>query len=334
MGENSSVKPAKRARAKSAAGKKKPVAAKGISEKSGASQISVEYLLFFRAVADNLSFTKAARELNIDQSWLSHKIRQFEEMLGITLFMRNTRRVELTAAGRALLDPVHRLSTMVDETRAVTEVLRDSMEGVLRVGCLPFSFSDPQRTRLMDEFIEQNSAIRLQVTTGPTPKLLDQLRLGALDLAFVTAPFDESDLDFLLLRENEFCFLLPKDHPLASREKILEHDVEGQQVIVPAPHYHPAAFELYYKPLSDAGAIVESIPEFQNAAAYAQDRMVPVMCTRFAADQYINEQMVTRPVSFLPPCRKYLVKQTGRQTPSQLLMWELTAKSLELKQAA
>ena len=333
MGEVSYVKMTKGARPKGKFGKKAPTP-KGSVDKTDTSQISVEYLLFFRAVADNLSFTKAARELNIDQSWLSHKIRQFEEMLGITLFIRNTRHVELTAAGLALLDPAHRLSTMVDETRAVTEVLRKSMEGVLRVGCLPFSFSDPQRTRLMDEFIEQNSSIRLQVTTGPTPKLLDHLRLGVLDLAFVTAPFDESDLDFLLLRENEFCFLLPKGHALASKEQIQEHDVEGQQVIVPAPHYHPAAFELYYKPLADAGASVESIPEFQNAAVYAQDRMLPVMCTRFAADQYKNENLVARPVSFLPPCRKYLAKQTGRQTPSQLLMWELAVKSLELSKAA
>jgi DNA-binding transcriptional LysR family regulator len=333
MGENSSVKQSKSTRSKGRKDKTTPVA-NGRNDKNDTSQISVECLLFFRAVADNLSFTKAASELKIDQSWLSHKIRQFEDRLGITLFIRNTRRVELTAAGSALLEPVHRLSTMVDETRAVTQALRESMESVLRVGCLPFSFSDPQRTRLMDEFIGQNSSIRLQVTTGPTPNLIDQLRLGALDLAFVTAPFEEMGLDFLLLRENEFCFLIPKGHVLSAKKQIQENDVEGQQVIVPAPHYHPAAFALYYKPLSDAGARVESIPEFQNAATYLEDRMLPVMCTRFAADQYNNEAFVTRPVSFVPPCRKYLVKQTSRQSPSQLLMWELVAKSLELKQAA
>ncbi|KCZ94253.1 LysR substrate-binding domain-containing protein [Hyphomonas johnsonii] len=298
------------------------------------SQISVEYLLFFRAVADNLSFTKAARELEIDQSWLSHKIRQFEEMLGITLLIRNTRHVELTSAGRALLEPVHRLATVVEETRAVTEALRKSMKGVLRVGCLPFSFPDPQRTRLMDDFMTQNPSIRLNVETGPTPSLLNQLRLGEIDLAFVSAPFEEKDLDLLLLRENEFCFLLPKDHVLAAKSVIELKDVEGLKVIVPAPQYHPAAFDLYYKPLSDAGATVESTPEFQNAAAYAEDRMMPVVCTRYAAERYNSEKFVQRPVGFLPPCRKYLAKLSGRQSPSQLLMWDLANNSSELKQAA
>ncbi|MDR7103682.1 LysR family transcriptional regulator [Croceicoccus sp. BE223] len=297
--------------------------------KGGASQFSVEYLLFFRAVADNLSFTKAARELNIDQSWLSHKIRQFEEMLGITLFIRNTRHVELTPAGRVLLEPVQRLSTLVEETRAVTEALCESMKGVLRVGCLPFSFPDPLRTALMDDFIDQHENIRLQVTSGPTPMLLDQLRLGKIDLAFVSAPFDETDLDLLLLRENEFCFLIPKDHILASKQVIEEHDVDGMKLIIPSPNYHPAAFELYYKPLSKAGAILESIPEFQSAATYAQDRLQPVVCTRYAAERYNNENFVRRPARFLPPCRKYLARLSERQTPSQILMWELAEKSLQ-----
>jgi len=302
--------------------------------KDGAPQFSVEYLLFFRAVADNLSFTKAARELNIDQSWLSHKIRQLEEMLGITLFIRNTRHVELTPAGRVLIEPVHRLSTIVNEARAVTEALYESMKGVLRIGCLPFSFPDPQRTRLMDDFIKHHANIRLRVISGPTPTLLDQLRLGKIDLAFVSAPFDEKDLDLLLMRENEFCFLIPKNHILATKQRIEKADISGMQLIVPAPHYHPAAFDLYYRPLAEAGASVESIPEFQNAASYARDRLVPVVCTRYAAERYNNESFVQRPAGFLPPCRKYLVRLSNRHTPSQRLMWELAERSLPLKQAA
>jgi DNA-binding transcriptional LysR family regulator len=302
--------------------------------KNNAQHFNVEYLLFFRAVADNLSFTKAARELEIDQSWLSHKIRQFEEMLGITLFIRNTRHVELTPAGQVLLDPVYRLSTVVEEARAVTEALFESMEGVLRVGCLPFSFPDPQRTRLMDEFIELYDSIRLQITSGPTPMLLEQLHLGKIDLAFVSAPFDEKNLDLLLLRENEFCFLFPRDHPLASKKSIDRQDIEGMKVVIPARHYHPAAYDLYYKPLTDAGAIVESIPEFQSAATYVQGRQMPVVCTRYAADRYATDFFVRKMANFLPPCRKYLVRLRDRHTPSQRLMWEMAERERHGNRAA
>jgi DNA-binding transcriptional LysR family regulator len=298
------------------------------------SQFSVEYLLFFRAVANNLSFTKAARELSIDQSWLSHKIRQFEEMLGISLFIRNTRHVELTAAGRILLEPVHRLSTVVEEARAVTKALQESMSGMLRVGCLPFSFPDPQRTRIMDEFVSHHENIRLNVTCGPTPVLLDHLRMGTIDLAFVSAPFDDADLDMLLLRENHFCMLVPKDHSLANRQTICREDVDRVRIVVPAQHYNPATYDLYYRPMEDSGAVVESIPEFQNAAAYALDRNLPVVCTRFAADRYDHAAFVRRPINFLPPCRKYLVRLANRHTPSQQLMWKMAEDMLAMKKAA
>lgn len=306
----------------------------GGATKLDLSQISVEYLLFFRAVANNLSFTKAARELSIDQSWLSHKIRQFEEMLGLSLFIRNTRHVELTAAGRILLEPVHRLSTVVEEARAVTKALCESMSGVLRVGCLPFSFPDPQRTRIMDDFVEIHKDIQLNVVSGPTPFLLEQLRIGVIDLAFVSAPFDEADLDMLLLRQNQFCMLLPKNHPLASKQSISEEDVNNVRVVVPAQHYSPGAYELYYKPMANARALVESIPEFQNAATYALDRNLPVVCTRFAAERYDRAEFVQRPIDFLPPCRKYLVRLANRHTPPQTLMWQLAEATLGPQQAA
>ena len=102
--------------------------------------IDVDLMLFFHAVAEALSFTRAAKKLGIDQSWLSHKIRQFEDSIGSKLFVRNTRNVELTGAGRALLDPARRLAEVAEQARAATRMLHLAVGGVLRVGALPFSF--------------------------------------------------------------------------------------------------------------------------------------------------------------------------------------------------
>jgi len=79
--------------------------------------VDVDLMLFFYAVAEELSFTKAAQKLGIDQSWLSHKIRQFEASVGVKLFIRNTRNVELTRAGVVLLDPARRLAEVARQPR-------------------------------------------------------------------------------------------------------------------------------------------------------------------------------------------------------------------------
>lgn len=296
-------------------------------------QIDVEFLLFFHAVSENLSFTKAAKSLSIDQSWLSHKIRQFEAMLGFNLFIRNTRHVELTAAGRALLDPVRRLANVVEQARDAADALRLSMSGVLRVGALPFSFPDPQRTRLIDAFITEHEGIQLNVISGPTPVLLEHLRAGLIDLAFVSAPFDETGLDRLLLRENHFAMMVPRSHPLARLTVIGAADVDGVSVVMPAQQFSPATFELYYEPLVEAGAVPVPIPEFQSAPSYARSWELPVVCTQFAAERYDAQDFVIRPINFMPSCRKYLVRLADHRTPSQNLMWDLALGSLETSKA-
>jgi DNA-binding transcriptional LysR family regulator len=296
--------------------------------RNGGREIGVELLLFFHAVAETLSFTKAAKALSIDQSWLSHKIRQFETSLGVNLFIRNTRHVELTPMGRALLDPVRRLANVVGQARSAAEALCDSMSGVLRVGSLPFSFPDAQRTRLIDSFIATYPEIRLDVTSGPTPVLLEHLRAGRIDLAFVSAPFDDNGLDRLLLRENWFCVLLPQTHPLVGLPAISPSDLQNVQVVVPAQQYSPATFATYYQPLIEAGAIAVPIPEFQSASSYARDWELPVVCTTFAAERYAPLGFVIRPLPFIPPCRKYLVRLASHRTPSQNLMWDLVIDTL------
>jgi DNA-binding transcriptional LysR family regulator len=301
---------------------------------NGSRETDLELLFFFHAVAETLSFTKAAKALSIDQSWLSHKIRQFEASLGLNLFIRNTRHVELTATGRALLDPVRRLANVASQARNAAEALRASMSGVLRVGALPFSFPDPQRMRLIDTFMATHPEIQLGVTSGPTPALVDHLRAGRIDLAFVSAPFDQSGLDRLLMRENRFCMMIPESHDLAALSTITAADLEKVKVIVPAQQYSPAAFDTYYKPLMDAGAITVSIPEFQSAPSYARDWDLPVVCTQFAAERYHSQGFVIRPLAFLLPCRKYLVRLTDHRTPPQNLLWELAIESLSSAQAA
>src|ERR1700679_1686514 len=138
---------------------------------SATHSIDVDLLLFFHAVAETLSYTRAAERLGIDQSWLSHKIRQFETALGFNLFIRSTRSVELTRAGQALRDPARQLAQAAERARAAAAMLRTSMTGAVRIGALPFSFSDGYRTALLDKFMRVHPDIQLAVSNGPSPAL-------------------------------------------------------------------------------------------------------------------------------------------------------------------
>ncbi|MFZ2870722.1 LysR family transcriptional regulator, partial [Zavarzinia sp.] len=74
----------------------------------------IKAVLHFVAVAEDMSFTRAARRLGIAQPWLSRRIRQLEEQLGFALFERTTRSIELTARGRGFLDAAREVASAVE----------------------------------------------------------------------------------------------------------------------------------------------------------------------------------------------------------------------------
>lgn len=288
-----------------------------------AGHTEIELILLFAAVADTLSFTKAAQRLGIDQSWLSHKIRQFEASIGLNLFLRNTRNVELTATGKALQDSARRLSAIASQAREVVELLRTSMTGAVRIGALPFSFPDAQRARLIDRFMIAHPDVQIAITNGPTPVLLDQVRSGRIDLAFVSSPFDTNGLDLLLLRESPYCLLMREDHPLAALPTLSAEALHGVSMIIPSKHFSPDAYDAYYRPLIDAGIVPVEVPEFQGTVNYASEWRLPVACTQYTADYIIRPGLLTRPLDFVPNCKKYMVRLTNHRTPLQTLLWDL-----------
>jgi DNA-binding transcriptional LysR family regulator len=290
--------------------------------------VDVTLLLFFAEVAETLSFTRAAIRLGIDQSWLSQKIRQLEKTLGVTLFNRNTRNVELTRAGDALFATARRLAEIADQARAATEMVRKSLVATLRLGALPVSFPDVQRAHAIDRFGLDHPDVEVVVHNAPTPQLLDKVRGGLVDLAFVSAPFDDTGLDCLEVREDHYCLAVPKDHSLASATTITMNMLSGQRIVMPPRDFNPDAYAKYYEPLIEAGVLPREVPEFQSSTIYARQWNLPVICTERAAAQSLANAMVMIRITDIPPCKKYLVRLSSHRTPSQIEFWEMIAEDL------
>ena len=101
--------------------------------------IELRQLRYFVAVAEELHFGRAAERLHMSQSPLSRAIRELERELGVVLFVRTTRRVELTPAGSLLLERARRALAEIDGAVADVRRLTRSDDGVLRLGYGPFS---------------------------------------------------------------------------------------------------------------------------------------------------------------------------------------------------
>lgn len=138
---------------------------------------SLDTLRVFAVAARHLSFTKAANELHLTQSAISHRIRALEDELGVVLFNRLTRRLELTRAGQALAHQVER--AVSDIARAVAGLDEPSDERRLSVTVLP-SVASRWLVPRLPRFHARNPDIELQVTADAS---LRDLRSAGIDLA-------------------------------------------------------------------------------------------------------------------------------------------------------
>lgn len=166
-------------------------------------------LEIFRTVVAEGGVTRAAERLNRVQSNVTTRIKQLEESMGVPLFVRDRRRMVLTAAGEALLDYADRILDLVQEAREA--VAPQGPRGRLRIG----SMESAAASRLpgpLSEFHRRWPEVRLELSTGPTEMLLAQVRDFKLDAALVSGPIDDPAFDATPLFREELLLVTPKSH--------------------------------------------------------------------------------------------------------------------------
>lgn len=198
-------------------------------------------LEYFTAVAETGSFTGAAARLHLVQSTLSVAVRALEHELGVTLFERTTRRVELTAAGRELLIPAQAALRAADTVRHTASGLADGTAGTLRFGIM-HSLPGFDLAGLITAFHRERPNVRLAPVTHPdgSTGLARSVADHHLDLAFAAIggaarSGEHPGLDVLDLTSEPIRLACPPGHPLAGRARVRLAELAGERFIdVPA----------------------------------------------------------------------------------------------------
>jgi DNA-binding transcriptional LysR family regulator len=166
--------------------------------------MEIRQLEHFAAVAEEESFTRAARRLNYVQSALSVSIQSLERELGLRLFDRDTRRVALTDAGEALLPAAHQTLASVEQTRDVAAELKGVVRGTLRIGIMQsLGFLDVPA--LLGELHRRHPDVEIQMRPSPggSVALLEELGRGGIDIAFASVIDDPAGVDIAELGTEE-----------------------------------------------------------------------------------------------------------------------------------
>lgn len=193
--------------------------------------VELRHLRYFVAVAEDLSFRRAAERLRIAQPGLSQRIKALERDLGVTLFDRGSSGVQLTTAGAALLPTAREV---LDRAERVTELARDLAIGrraTLRVGYTRSAGAELPTT-LVRDFQRRYPTIEITTTTSFTAGNVQALRGRDLDVGFVRPPLpDADDLAYADISGERVRVALHKGHPLARRRRIHRRDIADEPLV-------------------------------------------------------------------------------------------------------
>ena len=202
----------------------------------------IRFLQGALALAEELSFSKGARRLRIDQSTLSKRIKELEGQLGFQLFERNHQNVELTDAGQNFVDEAR--IALLHVTRAVQSgrQAQEDVETVVNVGRSPYT--DPfLATALQSTKLPSFPGLKIAVSQQYCSDLVRALLGGGLDLAIATEPSESKRLTTVKVTESPFFIAMSERDELAYESSLNLNALAGRHWVIFERRLHPPVYD-------------------------------------------------------------------------------------------
>lgn len=193
--------------------------------------MEITQLLYFLEVAEQKSFTGAAKNLHVSQPAISKMIRALEDELGVVLFDRSSRRVELTDYGLAVQSQV---KILVQSFHGIQNELADVThlrQGSIRIG-IPPMVGEMFFPEIIGRFHKQYPKIKIKLTEVGSKKVEELVKDGSVDVGVAVLPVDVDEFEIYEITKNPMMLVVHADHPLAERKKVAFSDLRGESFIL------------------------------------------------------------------------------------------------------
>ena len=235
--------------------------------------MELRHLRYFVAVAEAGSLKLAAEErLHTTQPSLSRQIRDLEHEVGIALFRRSARGVQLTAAGRVFLDHARLLLSQAETAVRSARQVANPPKPSLTLGFI-IGQDSTWLPKALDILRDQLPLIHVVISTQNSPQLATALTQGLIDLAFLRREDGGPDLQYIRLIEEPLEVYLPRDHPLTKRTTIGIDEIVSERFLsisgsALGPSGRPPALRLAIdRYLKDNGVAIRPSHEVDNLGA-------------------------------------------------------------------
>lgn len=222
---------------------------------------------YFVAVAEELHFGRAARRLHISQPPLSQQIMKFEDELGVKLFARNKRSVELTAAGRMLLEDARRILDAVSQAEINLKAAASGHGGRLRVGYIGPALETPFAD-MVREYKNAYPDVDLSLKEMFTNDQLEAIRVGSIDIGVVRLfRHDVSDLEAFVFHRESYALIVPQGHRLEHKEIVDISELQGEPLIFSPREGQPLLYDEWMRVFNACGFAPDIVQEASTKTA-------------------------------------------------------------------
>jgi len=215
--------------------------------------MELRHLRYFVAVAEELSFRKAAEKLHMSQPPLSAQIKTLEEELRVRLFDRTTRSVQLPHSGRVLLAEARAVLAASSLAEQRVRDAEHALIGTLRVGVIA-PVTNAWLACILRRFRQQFPGVQLSLFDLTTTEQLRRLRAQELDAGLLRPPVDFPELDSKFVGESRQVLAVPTGHKLAQKRRLRWQDFHDQELVLIHPSAQHGFYDAFFAECAKAGA--------------------------------------------------------------------------------
>jgi LysR family transcriptional regulator, low CO2-responsive transcriptional regulator len=279
--------------------------------------IDSQHLRVFVTLARTLNMGRAAEELSLTPSGVSHCLKALESDLGARLFDRSSRRVALSEAGSEFLNEAEEILSRMKAMRSKVRTLGDWRQGQLRIGANATACQYILGPTLR-EFRESFPDYGIKIEQCSSKQAVSFLGDERLDLAVFTEPAGYAGMEFIALAEDDLQFFVNPLHPWAAKRKALREEIPQRKLIVPERTGDTyALIEAYFR---DEGIAIQPIIEIANEDAIKQfvrlDLGVGVLPRWVGADEVSQGSLVALPLGRRQLKRRWGILHAKAHKPS------------------
>jgi len=215
--------------------------------------MEIKHLRSFIAIVEEMSFSRAAQRLRIAQPALSVQIRTLEEELGIKLFERTSRAIQITPEGTIFLTEARNVLAAAERAKDQAHRARHGLVGTLRIGVIAPA-ANLRLSALLRSYRGEYPEVDLFLNEMASPLQIQALLDDRIDVAFVRPPVEHPQLSSFFLEEAPMALAVYAGHKFARAKTIRWKDFDGEALVVVAPQCQHGYYDRFLARCAEAGA--------------------------------------------------------------------------------